>query len=80
MKCVHCLDQGLACLVCGMGLAGHDELHRALRIRQQAQQSLRVVQQQIGSFVACKTACKAQRQRVGIKQLLRTVDRLGRRA
>ena len=74
------LNQGLPCLVRRMGLAGHDELHRALRIGQQAQQSLRVVQQQVRSFVGGKTACKAQRQRVGIKQMLRTVNRLGRRA
>ena len=74
------LDQGLACLVRRMRLAGHDELHRALRIGQQAQQPLRVVQQQVRSFVGCKPACKAQCQIVGVKQVLRTVNRLGRRA
>ena len=74
------LNQGLAGLVRRMSLAGHDELHRTPRIGQQAQQSLRVVQQQVRSFVGCKAACKAQRQRVGIKQMLRTLNRLGRRA
>ena len=71
------LNQGLPRLVCRMGLAGHDELHWALRINQQAQQSLRVVQQQVRSFVRRETARKAQRQGVRIKQMLRTVNRLG---
>src|SRR5208282_4976103 len=44
------------------------------------QQSLRVVQQQVRSFVGCKTACKTQRQRLAVKQMLRTVNRLRRRA
>ena len=61
------LDQGLPRLVRRMGLAGDDELHRALRIGQQAQQSLRVVQQQVRSLVGGEAARKAQRQRVGIE-------------
>ena len=63
-----------------MGLAGDDELHRALRIGQQAQQPLRVVQQQVRSLVGREAARKAQRQGVGIKEMLRLVHRLGRRA
>ena len=50
------------------------------RIGQQAQQPLRVVQQQVRPLVGREAARKAQRQRVGIEQMLRTVDRLGRRA
>ena len=74
------LNQGLPRLVRRMGLAGDDELHRALRIGQQAKQSLRVVQQQVRSLVGREAARKAQRQRVGIKEMLRLVNRLGRRA
>ena len=74
------LDQGLPRLVRRMGLAGDDELHRALRIRQQAQQPLRVVQQQVRPLVGRKAARKAQRQGIGIKEMLRGFDLLGRRA
>ena len=63
-----------------MGLAGNDELHRALGIGQQAQQPLGIVQQQVRSLVGREAAGKAQRQCVGIKQMLRSVNRLGRRA
>jgi hypothetical protein len=73
------LDQGLACLIRRMSFARHDELHRALTIGQQAQKARRVVQQQVRSFVRRKAACKAHGQRVGIKQMLRTLNRLGRR-
>ncbi len=74
------LNQGLPRLVCRMGLAGDDELHRALRIGQQAQQPRRIVQQQVRSLVGREAARKAQRQGVGIKEMLRLVNRLGRRA
>ena len=67
MKCDPFLNQRLARLVRRMGLAGKDELHRALRIGQQAQQSLRVVQQQVRPFVGREAPRKAQRQCVGIK-------------
>jgi hypothetical protein len=62
---------GLARLVLRMRLAGDDELHRALRIAQQTKQPLRVVQQQVRPLVGREAARKAQRQRVGIKQMLR---------
>ena len=74
------LDQGLPRLVRRMGLAGNDELHRTLRIGQQAKQSLRVVQQQVRSLVGGEAPRKAQRQCVGIKQMLCIFNRLGRRA
>ena len=54
-----------------MRLAGDDELHRALRIGQQAQQPLRIVQQQVRPLVGREAARKTQRQRVGIEQMLR---------
>ena len=74
------MDQGLSRPVLRMGLAGDDELHRALRIGQQTQQSLRIVQQQVRPLVGRKAPRKAQCQRVGIKQMFRLVNRLGRRA
>ena len=72
------LNQGLSRLVRRMGLAGKDELHRALGIGQQAKQSLRVVQQQVRPLVGREAARKAERQCVGIEQMLRSVNRLGR--
>lgn len=39
-------NQGLSLLVCRMRLAGDDELRRALRIGQDAQQPIRVMEQQ----------------------------------
>ena len=74
------LNQGLPRLVRRMRLAGDDELHRTLRIGQQTKQPLRVVQQQVRSLVGREAARKAQRQGVGIEEMLRTFDRLGRRA
>ena len=74
------LNQGLPCLVRRMGLARDDELHRALRIGQQAQQPLRIVQQQIRSLVGREAARKTQCQGIGIEEMLRPVHRLGRRA
>ena len=47
-----------------MRLAGEDELHRALRIGQEAQQPFRIVQQQVGPLVGGEAARKAQRQRI----------------
>ena len=80
MKLYPFLDQGLPRLVRRMGLAGDDELHRALRIGQKTQQALRIVQQQVRSLVGREAARKTQCQRVGIEQMLRPVNRLGRRA
>jgi hypothetical protein len=61
------LNQRLPRLVCRMGLTSDDELHRALRISQKAQQTRRIVQQQVRSLVGREAARKAQCQRVGIK-------------
>ena len=55
-------NQGLSRLIRRMRLAGDDELHRSLRIAQQAKQSLGVVQQQVRSLVGREAARKAQRQ------------------
>ena len=53
-----------------MGLAGNDQLHRTPGIGQQAQQALRVVQQQVRPLVGREAAGEAQRQGVGIEQML----------
>ena len=74
------LNQGLPGLVRRMGLAGDDDLHRALGIVQEAKQAFRVVQQQVRSLVGREAARETQRQRVGIEQMLRLVHRLRRRA
>ena len=42
-------DEGLACTILRMCFARDDELYRALRIAQQTQQSLRIVQQHVGT-------------------------------
>ena len=67
-------------LVRRMRLTGDDELHWALRIGQQAKQALWVVQEQVWSLVGREAASKAQRQGIGIEEMLRGFDVLGRRA
>ena len=74
------LDQGLSRLVGRMGLAGDDELHGPLRIGQQAQQPGGVVQEQVGPLVGREAPREAQCQGVGIEEMLRPLNRLGRRA
>ena len=56
------LDQRLPGFVRRMGLAGDDELHRALRIGQQAKQSLGIMQQQVRPLVGGEAPGKAERQ------------------
>ena len=73
-------NQRLAGLVCRMRLAGDDELHRALAVAQKAKQPLGVMQQQVRSFVGREPARKAQREGVGIKELLRGFYLRGQRA
>ena len=72
-------DHRLTRLVGRMGLAGEDELHRALSaLSSKPQQSLRIVQQQIRPLVGREAPRKAQRQCVGIEQMLRRFDLFGR--
>jgi len=61
------MDQGLSRPVLRMGLAGDNELHRTLQISQEAQQTRRIVQQQVRSLVGREAARKAQCQCIGIK-------------
>ena len=70
------LNNGLPRLIRRMGLSGKDELHRALRIGQQADQPFRVVQEQIGSLVGCETPRKAQGQRIGIQDMACPFDHI----
>ena len=64
------LEQGLALRVGRMRLACNDELHRVRGVRQQAQQALRIVQQQVRPFVGSKAARESQRQCIGIEQFV----------
>ena len=61
-----------------MCFAGHDKLHRALRIGEQTQQALRVMQQQIRPFVGGKTPRKTQCQGVGVKDIFYLFRHAGR--
>ena len=72
------LNQRLSRLVCGMGFAGQDKLHGPIWIGEQAKQPLRVVQQKVRPLVGCKAPRKAQRQGVGIKEMFRLINGLGR--
>lgn len=54
-----------------MSLAGNYQLNRMYRICQDANQTFRVMQKQIGAFVRCKTACEAQCQIVWVEYRLR---------
>ena len=74
------LDQGLSRLVRRMRLACDDQLHRALRVGQDAQQARGVMQQQVRAFVGGEAAGKPQRQRVGAEEMSRLFNGLGRRA
>ena len=58
------LDQGLPRLVCGMGLAGEDELHRRCGSVNRRSGSVPVVQQQVGPLVGRESPGKAERQHV----------------
>jgi hypothetical protein len=49
-----------------------------LRVGQQAQQPLAVVQQQVRPFVGCEAARETHRQCIGIEQILCILDRFGR--
>ena len=62
------LNQGLPCLVCGMGLTDPDELHQALRVCEHATEALWLLQQESGSLVGGEAPGKAERQRVRSKE------------
>ena len=63
------LDQALSRQICGMRLAGEHELHRLPRVGQQAQQSGRILQQEIGPLVHGEAAREAERQRIFAEHL-----------
>ncbi len=60
-------DECLSRLVLRMCFAGENQLHRTLRIAQQANQPLRIVQQKIGPLVSRKAARKSHRQHMFIE-------------
>ena len=62
-------DHFLPRLVSGMGLAGDQELDRALGVSQEANQALRIVQQQSGTFVSGKPPGETQGQSLGVQNL-----------
>ncbi len=62
------LDVALALVVARMGLAGEDELHRALRVLHEAHHVVEAVEDQRGALVGGEAAREADGQRVGIEQ------------
>ena len=73
-------DQVLALPIPGMRLARQDQLDRTIGAGQQPQQPLGIMKQEIRPLVAREPACKAERQRLGVKQFLRVLDCFGRLA
>ena len=61
-------NHGLTGPVLRMGFAGKDELYRMLRIGQQTEQALGIVQQQVRSFVGGEAASKTESQYVGARR------------
>ena len=71
------MNQGSPGLVFRMRLAGDNQLHRAIRVGQQTQQTGRIVQQQIGPFITGEAAGKTECQCLGVKHLPRSLDLFG---
>ena len=67
-ECDDPLDQLLAALVGGMGLAREHDLERTLGIREQARQPLGVAEEQIGALVGREAPREADRQGVWIER------------
>ncbi len=72
------LDEVLARLVVGMGLAGEDELHGTLLVVDDGSQTVEVREEQIGALVSGETAREADGQHVGL-DALDDLDHLARR-
>ncbi len=70
-------DQCLPGRIGRVGLAGYDQLHRAVRIRQQPQQSRGVAQQQVGPFVGGESPRESQGEHLRVEQLPRRVSDFG---
>src|SRR5579884_1626774 len=71
---VDLLNQGLARFVGGVRLAREDDLHRALRIEQDAAQAFHIAKDERGAFVGGEAAREADKQRVGIEHMLEFLD------
>jgi hypothetical protein len=62
-----------------MCLAGNDELDGSFRMSQHARQSLRIMDEQIGTLVACELAGYSQGQDVGIQFKVK-LSRMGKQS
>jgi hypothetical protein len=69
-------DHCLANLVVGVRLPGQDQLHRTLRMGQQADQPLRIVQEQVRPLVTHEATSEPQRQGVAIQYVAGIFQRL----
>ena len=54
----------------GMGLAGHDQLHRALLVAQEAREAVRVPEEQVGALVGGEPPREADGERVGAQDVV----------
>ena len=70
------LDQLLARLVGRMGLAGEDELHRALGVVDHRRQAVQVGEDQVGPLVGGEAAGEADGEHVGIEDVAGGLDGL----
>jgi G3E family GTPase len=71
------LYQVLSRLVRWVCLSRNNKLHRMLGIAQYAKQSLRIVQQQVRSFISGEAARDSQRQDIGIEKMSGAFDVFG---
>ena len=74
------MDQDLPRPVLRMSLAGNDQLHRSFAICQKAQQTRRIVQQQVRSLVRGEPPRKTECQCIGIEHMFRLLNCPGRSA
>ena len=72
------LHQGLAHLVLGVGLARHHQLHRPVGVVEEADEALRVGEEQVGAFVFGEAAGETEGEDVGVEDLGEGVDALRR--
>ena len=64
------LNEPLAALVAGMGLAAEDKLNGPLLVRQHLHDAVAVAEEQRGALVGGKAAGKADGERLGVQQIL----------
>ena len=74
------LEDALARLVVGMGLAGEEELHGALGIVDHGGEALHVGEQQVGALVGGEAAGEADGERIGREHFAEACSSFGRLA